>query len=311
MKQRSKTVAVIGECMLELSLNDAVAGTTIPSSMSYGGDTLNTAVYLSRLDTSVDYLTALGSDALSDWMIGRWESEGVGCSSVERFSESPPGLYVIQTDEQGERSFLYWRENSPVRQLLSSPQTAVSLFERIHGYDTLYLSGISLSLCSPSVRELLYKTIADFRANGGQLFFDINYRARLWPDPIEAIAEHETIYRLTDIALSGLDDELELFQDESEQAVIDRLQSFGIAEIALKKGLDGCLVVTGLDRELTPAEPAYAVDTTAAGDSFNGAYLAARIKGDSPVQAARAAHRLAAVVVQHRGAIIPLQAMPA
>jgi len=51
------------------------------------------------------------------------------------------------------------------------------------------------------------------------------------------------------------------------------------------------------------------VDTTAAGDSFAGAYLAARLAGATPEDAAAAGNRLAARVVQHRGALIPLDAM--
>ena len=52
------------------------------------------------------------------------------------------------------------------------------------------------------------------------------------------------------------------------------------------------------------------VDTTAAGDSFAAAYIAARLAGAEPVEAARAGHRLAGVVVCHPGAIIPRAAMP-
>jgi hypothetical protein len=47
------------------------------------------------------------------------------------------------------------------------------------------------------------------------------------------------------------------------------------------------------------------IDTTAAGDSFNAAYLAARLNGENPVAAATAAHGLAGQVIRHRGAIMP------
>jgi 2-dehydro-3-deoxygluconokinase len=53
------------------------------------------------------------------------------------------------------------------------------------------------------------------------------------------------------------------------------------------------------------------VDTTAAGDSFAAAYIAARLAGADPIAAAEAGHRLAGVVVCHPGAIIPRAAMPA
>ena len=68
-----KRVACIGECMLELCGGDLSAMT-----LSYGGDTLNTTVYLARLGVDVDYVTALGDDPYSDWMIEQWRAEGIG-----------------------------------------------------------------------------------------------------------------------------------------------------------------------------------------------------------------------------------------
>ena len=62
------------------------------------------------------------------------------------------------------------------------------------------------------------------------------------------------------------------------------------------------------DVEAPPA--AGVVDTTAAGDSFAAAYLAARLRGAAPAEAARAGHALAGAVVRHPGAIIPRDAMP-
>ncbi len=310
MKLSCKKIAVIGECMLEISLNDSTTSAQTPSTMSFGGDTLNTAVYLSRLGVQVDYLSALGKDAMSDWMITQWTREGVGCDSVVRYSDSPPGMYMIQVDDQGERTFLYWRDRSPVRQLLSSTEAAAQMFECFPSYDFAYLSGITLSLCSPEVRQQLYRALEEFRRDGGQLIFDDNYRPGLWPDRERALADYEAIYRLTDIALPTLDDELALFQDKDESAVLARLEEFGVSEIVLKKGGEGCQVLSDSINELVPAQSVAAVDTTAAGDSFNAGYLATRFGGNSPQDAAKAAHRLASVVVQHKGAIIPRSAMP-
>ena len=72
-------VACIGECMIELK--QAEGGLL---SRGFGGDTLNTAVYLARLGVGVDYVTALGDDSLSDEMIAGWAAEGVGISRVAR-----------------------------------------------------------------------------------------------------------------------------------------------------------------------------------------------------------------------------------
>ena len=105
-------VACIGECMIEL--REQADGRL---TRGFGGDTLNTAIYLARLGVSVDYATALGDDGWSDEMLASWKAEGVGTDLVVRLPGRLPGLYVIQTDDKGERRFSYWRANAPARDL--------------------------------------------------------------------------------------------------------------------------------------------------------------------------------------------------
>ena len=83
-------IASIGECMVELS---ALGGDDFH--LAFGGDTLNTAVYLARCGIGVDYVTALGDDHLSARMIASWRVEGVGIDHVLRLPGRLPGLYMI------------------------------------------------------------------------------------------------------------------------------------------------------------------------------------------------------------------------
>ena len=306
-------VASVGECMLEVSRRSstAVGEFALPAALAFGGDTLNTAVYLARLGVLVDYFTGLGDDPMSDWMLSQWGAEGVGCDEVWREPGGVPGLYLVSVDEQGERSFLYWRENSPARRLFDDSQRANRVFRKLATYPFLYMSGISLALYNDKPRSDLLAFVGHYRESGGQLVFDGNYRPAQWPDQRTAQSTYEAIYRLADIALSTLEDEQLLFEESDESAVINRLTDWGIGEIALKKGPQGSVVVAdGVTTAISLEPVASVVDTTAAGDSFNAGYLAARFSGAIPTDAATSGHQLATSVVQHPGAIIPRSAMP-
>ncbi|WP_226704031.1 sugar kinase [Microbulbifer elongatus] len=310
-----KRIAVIGECMLEMNLDsDCRSHHSEPrlnAGLSFGGDTLNTALYMSRLGASVDYVTALGDDHLSDWMVRQWQAEGIGCDLVKREANATPGLYLIETDASGERTFHYWRDRAPAKRLLDSPQAAKHLFAQLKQFDAAYLSGISLAILSPYGRECLYDFLAEFRQSGGQVIFDGNYRPRLWGSETLTRKAYEQMLRLTDIALPTFEDEQMLFEDKDTDAALARFQEWGVGEIVLKLGGDGCLVVQqNRDPQLVPANKVVPIDTTAAGDSFNAGYLASRLAGNSAEDAARNGHRLASTVIQHRGAIIAQSAMP-
>jgi 2-dehydro-3-deoxygluconokinase len=301
-------VASIGECMIELRHRSET-----DLELAYGGDTLNFAVYLARLtrgrDVSVDYVTALGDDPYSDAMLAMWRTEGIGCELVARLSGRLPGLYTIRTDRQGERTFTYWRSASAARDVLHGDH-GDRLAERLAGHDMLYLSGITLSILDPTQRETLMALADQVRAQGGRVVFDSNFRPAGWPDRNEARATLDRMLRRVDIALPTLDDDQALFDVPDAAACAARLHDLGVAEVAVKLGRFGCYLSSGGQGADVPAEPvARVVDSTAAGDSFNAGYLAARLAGAGPEAAALAGNRLAARVIAHPGAVIPLAAM--
>lgn len=299
-------VASIGECMIELSPRQGGL-----FALGFGGDTLNTAVYLARLGVAVDYLTALGDDRFSDRMIAGWRAEGVGVGRVRRLAGRLPGLYLIETDERGERFFSYWRERAPARELFQGDDAA-GLAAAIAGYDLVYLSGISLSLYGKEGREALFAALDAQRGRGGRVAFDSNYRPRNWHDADEARGAMQALLKRADIALVSYDDERALWGDGSPGACARRIQKLGPGEVVVKNaGETAHVAADGSSQSVAPEPSPPPVDTTAAGDSFNAAYLAARVNGAAPADAARAGHRLAAAVIRHPGAIIPRQAMPA
>jgi 2-dehydro-3-deoxygluconokinase len=292
-------VASLGECMVELSPRpNGLFG------LGFGGDTLNTAVYLSRLGITADYVTAMGDDALSDRLIAAWAAEGVGTGLVRRLPGRMPGLYLIETDDKGERRFHYWRDRAPARELFAAGVPQID-------HDLIYVSGVSLAIWGEAGRSAALSLARAVRQRGGRVVFDNNYRPRTWPDVTIARDAMLRFLGETDTALMSLDDERAMHGGDAT-AAIERARTAGVTEIVIKDGQNDAWVAGATLVERVPATTGVKqVDSTGAGDSFNAGYLAARARGVAPVAAAREGHRLAAAVIQHPGAIIPKSAMPA
>ena len=301
-------VVAIGECMIELS--DRGQGML---GLGYAGDTLNTAVYLKRAGgakIAVDYLTALGDDPYSDSMLAFWQAEGIGTDSVPRLVGKLPGLYMIRTDPAGERRFLYWRSAAAAKLMFEAPET-LGIGDRIIASDLAIFSGITLSILSPVGRDRFFEVLTAARAAGSVVAYDGNYRPAGWPDAEAARQCFRRFLKLVDVALPSVDDEANLFGAGTAEEVAARLHDLGVAEVVVKQGEAGSLLSLDGRQETVPvATLVKPIDTTAAGDSFNAGYLAGRLSGQSAAESARFGGKVAAAVIQHRGAIIPLDATP-
>lgn len=304
-------IAVIGECMIELSQKGSEV------SRGFGGDTLNTSVYIARQvkpDTlDVHYVTALGQDTFSQEMVAAWQQEQINTDLIQRLDNHLPGLYYIETDASGERTFYYWRNEAAARFWLRSAHSA-EICQTLSTFDYVYLSGISLAILDAESRDKLLSLLKTVRDNGGKVIFDNNYRPRLWQSREETQQVYSRMLACTDIAFLTQDDEEALWGAESVEQIIQRTQQAGVTEIVIKRGAEACLIaIDGAPLVSVPAvtlPKEKVVDTTAAGDSFSAGYLAVRLTGGSPEQAARNGHLTASTVIQHRGAIIPKSAMP-
>lgn len=300
-----RRIACLGEVMIELAPLEA---DTVR--VGVAGDTYNTAVYLRRaLDPetfSVSYVTALGDDAMSDRILEQLRAEDLDTDLIEIRAGSAPGLYMISLDPTGERSFSYWRSAAAARTLFSAPCRVDP--GKLDGSELVYLSGISIAILPQDTRDLLCDWIDQFRAQGGKLTFDSNYRPRLWEDVDTAQRETMRLWSRCDIGLPSLDDELALFEDKDAHAVCDRLGQAGVAQGALKCGGDGAISLQA-ERVTSPIHAVTkVVDTTAAGDSYNAGFLAAYLNGEDSAACMQSGHNLASRVIGHAGAIIPRDA---
>ncbi|MGJ8681625.1 sugar kinase [Paraglaciecola sp.] len=290
-------IAVIGECMVELSQQP-----NGQFSMGYGGDTLNTAVYLSRCGEKADYFTVLGEDTYSQSMLQQWQQEGVGTDQVKICQGQMPGLYIINNDENGERYFNYWRDTAAAKTLI---RNYPEIFKQLTSYRFIFLSGITLSLYAKEDLAQLFSFLSHYRASGGIVVFDNNYRERNWGTLQRALPVFAKMMQHTDIALLSFDDEKEMYGEHTPEECIQRWVNSSVTEVVLKNGQHGCHHYINGETSLIPLlKVMKPVDTTAAGDSFNGGYLAAKLANKTSNQCIAAGQNCASTVIMHKGAII-------
>ena len=304
MNEQATRVVSIGEAVIEL-----VRGGDGRFVIDCAGDALNVAIYLARAGIKTAFATVLGDDPYSETIVALAAAEGVGSDFVLRVRGRLPGLTVVDTGSAGTRHSYDWRGEAPARELFEMPD-----WGRVAGAMTkaelVYFSGITLSLFSNNGIGRFLAIIEMIRQQGVKVAFDGNFRPRGWRGDV---ARARTVFmealKRVDMALPAYDDEAVLWGDPSPEATVERLQAFGIGEIVVKNGPNSALVATGGKREFVPVpEVVVPVDPTAAGDGFNAAYIAARLSGKGPTEAAAAAHRLAAQVIRHPGALMPRSA---
>jgi 2-dehydro-3-deoxygluconokinase len=295
----TKTLLSIGECLVEL----AAVGNNL-FRQGFAGDTFNTAWYARRAlapSWDVQYFTALGDDPVSTRMLEFMAKGGIGTAHIARRKARAPGLYMIDLQD-GERSFTYWREASAAKTLADDVE---ALRRAVGEADAIYFSGITLAILNPAARTRLLAALADARSKGKLVAFDSNIRLRLWPDVADLRASIDAACTVASLGLPTIPDEAEVFGEKDAAAVARRYRAAGVEEIVVKAGGDAALVVAGTSETLVAPEKVQTiVDTTGAGDSFNGAYIASRLQGETPEIAARKAHARAAKVIQSYGALV-------
>lgn len=296
-----KNIYFIGECMVELR---AVSAATLHQ--SFAGDVYNSAVYLKRCfpQVTTSVVTALGQDNLSKKMLERFESEQINTQLVFAHDTKVPGMYYIETDEHGERSFIYWRNDSAAKKVVDFLDA--DALEQLSQGDMFFFSGISLAIIEESAREDFWKVVKQLKDAGVKIVFDPNYRARLWNSVEETKEQYHLAFTFADITLPGVEDLTTLYDVHSVEAVVEYLKPYQIEEIVVKNGPESVVTKEGDTLQSHTIIPVTnVVDTTSAGDAFNGVYLGARLSDKSISSAVQLAAKAAGAVIQQPGAIAP------
>jgi 2-dehydro-3-deoxygluconokinase len=299
------SVVCVGEALVELSRSPDGTFTA-----ACAGDSFNTAIYLARAGLSVGFATAVGDDPYSDSIVALALAEGLAANLVLRLPGRLPALALVERGRAGERASRVWGEGAPARELFELSDW-MRIAQSLIAARLIYFSGITLSLYSNNGLGRFFAALEVARQQGAKVAFDGNFRPSGWNGNLARTRSvfMEALKRV-DIALPAFDDEAVLWGDPSPESTVARLQAFGVGEIVVKNGPNSALVATTATAsgalEFVPVpEILVPVDPTAAGDGFNAGYLAARLSGSAPPQAASAAHRLAGNIISHAGALLP------
>lgn len=302
-----KTFLSVGECMIEMaSLEHG------DFRLGFAGDTMNTAWYaracLARQDWNVAYLTRLGQDVYSDKMLDFFEQNGIDTRLISRHPSRRPGLYLIEITK-GERSFTYWRDQSAAKTLADDRDHLAGVFAAA---DVIYYSGITMAILDQNGRSNLLSEIGKARAAGKTTVFDPNLRPRLWHSADEMRTVTMQAAGVADILLPSFDDEAEHFGDADLDACANRYLAAGAKTVLVKNGGGPMLFAEQNDRHPIHAiDRVQPVDTTGAGDSFNGGFLSALLTGAEPDEAIAKGHAVSLQVIMHRGALMPMASLKA
>lgn len=295
-------ILALGECMVEFFCDGPIAE-AVTFTKSFGGDTLNTLAAASRLGSATGYLTRVGSDPFGAYLLEAWQRERIDTARVRQVSGSN-GVYFISLLAGGVREFTYYRTGSA-----ATTMTPDDVPEEVFaGARLLHISGISQAI-SPSARATVLAAVQRARAAGVLVSYDPNYRPRLWSSEEDARAAFDEVLPYTNIILPSVPEELTVLigaptPEESIARLIDR----GVETVAVKAGSAGAVVGTRNQPQpvTIPSFKVQAVDTTGAGDAFNGGFLHGLLTGLPPTAAAALGVVTAGLKVRGRGAIASL-----
>lgn len=294
-------IAVIGECLIELSANGTLADTSTLNKY-FGGDTVTTAVTIARLGGNVTYITNVGNDGFSEFILSSLQKENIDTSLIKT-NEEQNGMYIV-SKTRDKKEVLYYKRKTAASKLSIDDINE----ECIKNLKLIYSTGVVQSL-SAGARELIRESFKLAKQNDVLTAYDPNYTS-CFMNSADTKACFEEIVDYTDIIFLSLkNDASKLYEVDSIDKVMKYFWDKGVRIVVIKSHIDNGYY-TGYKGEINYTEfynTSKAIDTTASGDVFNGGFLYALTNGYTPKEATKYASVVSGLQTQNYGAI---QAIP-
>ena len=294
-------IAIIGECLVELSSNGTLADTSTLNKF-FGGDTVTTAVAIARLGGNVTYLTQVGNDGFSEFILSSLQKENIDTSLIKSNDEQN-GMYIVSRTPEKKELLYYKRKTAATK--LSIDDISEDYIKQLK---LIYSTGVVQSL-SASSRELVRESFKIAKENDVLTAYDPNYTS-CFMNSTDTKEYFEEIVEFTDIIFLSLkNDAARLYEVDSIDKVVKYFWDKGVKIVVIKSHIDNGYY-TGYRGEISFTEfynSQKAIDTTASGDVFNGGFLYAITNGYAPSEATKFASVVSGLQTQNYGAI---QAIP-
>jgi len=254
-----------------------------------GGNGANTCFALATLGVPARLVGTVGDDSFGDFVTGRLAGAGVDVAHIARLNTpTPASIALVRVD--GARALLH-RPGASTEAFAKLPDLTAEL---IAGCSVFHLAN---PFSMPNMRGQAAEALR--RAQAAGLFTTMDTG---WDSRGEWMRTIATALPFTDLLFTNEDEARNLTGCPDAEAAATAFRDHGVKRVVVKLGGRGCLIADENSRVQVPAFKVTAVDTTGAGDSFVGGFLAARQRGFHLCDAARFANAVAALSVQRMGA---------
>lgn len=296
-----KPVLCLGDICADLIIPYAVAvkakadGISLPGEIDVqaaeGGSTANTACAIARLGLPVMFAGTCGNDAYGLMLKAGLEREHVDTSLLGFDDEKPTQLVLLVLDEKGDRTAFACPAHCGSQHAITPDRIPADITERI---SWLHVTGMMLREDPAASTQL--DLMRRCREADVPVSFDVNVRVEALNNPVFAENLQKARF-LADVILGSGVDEIPLLAGDHDPENAARTLASNGTTVIVRNGELGADLYRGEDRLHVPAFRVTVADTVGAGDTFDGAYIAACLNGLSSFDAMREANAAAAICV--------------